>query len=206
MKITKVLFPEREYFKLPQKKQQIVLHHTVSSSAENVDDWWQSDKGLVRVATAFIVDKDGTIVQLFEPEDWACHIGKGSSSTENRRSIGIEIVNEGALQRQVDGKTMTWFNGKKQYCGSYTILQNPWRGYSCFADYSERQYNSLSDLINLLCDKFAIPKKVVASYAFAENYRNFEGVVSHHNLQKDKTDVSRSFDYGKLNGIEVVNK
>ncbi len=204
MKITKVRFPEREYFKLPCMKRQIVLHHTVSSSGEFVDDWWQSDNGTQRVATAFIIDKDGSIVQLFEPENWAYHIGKGSSVKDNKQSIGIEIVNEGALQRQADGKTMLWMNGKKEYPGSYTALKQPWRGYSYFADYSERQYDTLSELITTLCGKFGIPKKVIASYLFSETYRQFEGVVSHHNLRKDKSDVSRAFDFGKLIGMEKV--
>ena len=204
MKITKIRFPEREFFKLPAMKKQIVLHHTVSASGEYVDDWWQSDKGTLRVATAFIVDKEGAVIQLFEPENWAYHIGKGSSVQDNRQSIGIEIVNEGALQRLPDGKTITWLDGKKQYTGSYTVLNKPWRGCSCFADYTELQYSTLGELIMMLCDKFAIPKKVVASYQFAECNRQFEGVVSHHNLRKDKTDVSPAFDFGRLIGFEKV--
>ena len=93
MKYIKKHLPEGQYIAEKSKKTQIVLHHTVSgSSAENVINWFATDPG--RVATAFVIDKKGDVYELFDPQHWAYHIGKGSSSNHNKASIGIEIVNE----------------------------------------------------------------------------------------------------------------
>ena len=48
-----------------------------------------------RIATAYIVERDGTIFEVFDPRHWAFHLGlKGSQGQVDRRSIGIEIASE----------------------------------------------------------------------------------------------------------------
>ena len=67
--------PESEYFADPQKKSGIALHHTVCSSAHTTLDIWLHDHtpggGPSHVATAFVVEKDGTIYEAFDPACWA---------------------------------------------------------------------------------------------------------------------------------------
>lgn len=232
MKLIKIPFPENEYIKVPQTKTQIVLHHTVSSQGQFVDDWWKADNGKSRVATAFILEKDGTLLQLFEPQFWAYHIGQGSTVQQNQRSIGIEIVNEGALTLNpkdnldplqkilphyaepipnqnknpdnIRGQ-LYWFDGKHKFTGEFIVLPQEWRGTKYFPKYTEAQYDTLNTVLPNLCSQFNIPKQIAASYRFDEKYRNLPGIVCHHNLRKDKSDVSKAFDFTKLNGFILLD-
>ncbi len=200
MNIQRISFPINEFCREEFAKRQIVLHHTVSSSAKSAENWWRNDKGKQRVASAFIVEKDGTIFQLFDPKFWAYHIGTGSTIWQNRRSIAIEIVNEGGLiKEQRQGQDIfLWNDRRNEYKGEVVTLPEPWRGYHCFAAYTKEQYSAVMELLNLLCERFAIPDVLIASYKFSETYRTFHGIVSHHNLRPDKSDVSIAFDYRQL--------
>jgi hypothetical protein len=79
-------------------KTQIVLHHTVGGSAQSTFEYWQSNTD--RIGVAYILDRDGTIYEVFDPHYWAWHLGLTSSNNRvaNQRSIGIEIASEGALR------------------------------------------------------------------------------------------------------------
>src|SRR3990167_6592477 len=94
-------------------KKQIYIHHTVSGSFDSVFKWWTSQ--LERVATAYIIDKDGTIYEVFDPRYWAHHLGlHHKRNTElNQQSIGIELVSEGALTMN-EGKLFA-FDGKQVF-------------------------------------------------------------------------------------------
>ena len=102
MRMIKNYLPAGQYFAEETKKIQIVLHHTVSAGTTNaVRDWFAQTAE--RVATAFVIGKDGSVLELFDPKHWAYHIGKGSTSQHNKQSIGIEIVNEGLLTKTDNG-------------------------------------------------------------------------------------------------------
>ncbi len=87
-----------QYFAEEFPKKQIYLHHTVGGTAKSTFDWWNGTPD--RVGTAFIIDRDGTIYQVFDPKYWAFHLGLTTSNNliTNKSSIGIEIANWGALR------------------------------------------------------------------------------------------------------------
>ena len=196
MNIVTIDFPEKEYIKEASAKDMIVLHHTVSSSGAYVDDWWKDDNGKSRVAAAFIVEKNGSVYQLFDPSYWAYHIGKGSKASDNKRSIAIEIVNEGILTKQ--GNNYYWNDGTILFNGEVYTHPEQWRGGRYFAAYTKEQYKAVSGLLTMLCTRFNIPRDIITSYLFAKEYFHHHGVVSHHNLRSDKSDVSVAFEFGKV--------
>ncbi len=206
MVITKISFPEGQYLKEAAEKRQIVLHHTVSSNAASSIAWWKQTPE--RVAVAFVVEKDGTILQLYEPQYWAYHIGKGSTSDQNRHTIGIEIVNEGILSRERDfGCTQPnftphsmykWCDGKAFFTGTHIALPAPWRGSRYFACYTEEQYTAVGELVKYLSQRFPIPLLVNDTFTYDPANFAFHGIVSHHNLRADKTDLSPAWDFKKI--------
>lgn len=193
--IVNIDFPDREYIQEKIKKELIVLHHTVSSSARSSINWWKQDNGGMRVATAFVIDKDGTIYQLFDELYWTYHIGKGSTKFQNQRSIGIEIVNEGPLV-SIPGDGLFWFDGRARYIG--TPFYYNWRGEFAWATYEDAQLKSAVELCDHLCKLHNIPKDVLTDYQFKPDYRMHKGIASHHNLRIDKTDVSPAFNLFKF--------
>lgn len=200
MKMIYENLPEIEFIKQPTQKELIVLHHTVSSSGQFVDDWWKKDNGTSRVAVSFIVEKDGTVTQLFDPAYWAYHIGKGSNDLHNKRSIGIEIVNEGLLTCKVEGNQTKyfWLDGKHEFKGNVFKCQKLWRGSYYFAHYTEEQVQAVAELVKKLCEQLNIPKSILTDFEYMPGYLMHKGIASHHNLRADKSDVSPAFPLQRL--------
>jgi N-acetyl-anhydromuramyl-L-alanine amidase AmpD len=158
---------------------------------------WTDDGGAKHIAIAFVIAKDGVVYRFFEPGFWAYHIGKGSSGEHNRRSIGIELVNEGALdQISKNGEPRYYYcGGAARFQGEVHQLPAPWRGYRHFAKYPEAQIQAAAELSRLLCAQFFIPLRFAAPMHYNRSFLDFGGIVYHHNLREDKTDPSPAFDY-----------
>lgn len=205
IKIVNQLLPEFEYFKEPHQKNQIVLHHTVSNIGKYVADWFKADRGKSKIAVPYVIEKDGTIYKLFEPEYWAWHIGKGSNTKHNAHSIAIELVNEGVLYKRDNGEFYWWIDeknpqGKYRYKDKTTELKESYRGYKYFANYTDEQIEALLVLLGELMDKFKIEPQFSNTFEYDEKFRNFNGIVMHCNLRSDKTDLSPAFD------LKIINK
>lgn len=206
MKIYLNELPKIEY--VPSRvtqKDRIVLHHTVSDSGKYVPDWFKDDKGKIKVAVAYIIEKDGTVVQLFDPEFWAWHIGGKSKYKENAMSVGIELVNEGVLFKRENGDFYWWIDsenpkGKVKYLGEVHEEKDGWRGYNYFAKYSKEQMAALKELTEFLLNKFPlIPTNCIDNFDYVRGNMWRKGIVMHCNLVDNKTDLSPAFDLKGFN-------
>lgn len=208
MEIIKAHLPKGQYFNEPVKKTNIVLHHTVSSTAKSALQWWAIDPQ--RIATAFVIDKDGTIYEAFPPECWSHHLGlKEARNTElNKCSIGIEIVNEGPLTYQPQNGGWRWFVIPQRPMGiQYTgrVHRAVWRGQMAWASYTDAQYKAVSWLIAKLCRDFGISKSICTSRDLQPKAPEQYGIYSHFHVRRDKTDPSIAFDFNQLNPLAYVN-
>ena len=115
-------FPDTQYVRQKTEKKQIVLHHTVSGDKVDGDtSWWLHTPE--RVATSYIISREGQLHKCFDDEYWAYHLGL-SAEHFNRfgisyhrldpSSIGIELDSWGALLQHTDGLfyPVTRQNGK----------------------------------------------------------------------------------------------
>jgi N-acetyl-anhydromuramyl-L-alanine amidase AmpD len=229
MEIKVIDFPENQYFKQPQKKTAIVLHHTVSHGKHGVDgavQQWLSTP--THEGTAFIIGEDGSINQVFSPEFWACHLFRHSANEPaqlyqiEKCTIGIEIVNAGPLTKRsssiptesgcIEKTEYLWFDGQHVYDGPVYTHPEAWRGTQYYATYTDAQYNALNQLLDKLCADFNIKRDIVASYAFIESFEalvlqkehQLPGIWNHHNFRKDKSDVSVAFDYKRIAGVNLI--
>jgi N-acetyl-anhydromuramyl-L-alanine amidase AmpD len=87
-----------QYYTEEVEKTQIYLHHTVGGSARSTIGWWNTSN--IHVGTSYLVDRDGSIYEVFAPEYWAYHLGLRTNfnKASNMKSIGIELCSEGALR------------------------------------------------------------------------------------------------------------
>ena len=188
-----------KYYQEQCDKNLIVLHHTVSGSANSTFNWWNNQKK--HIATSYIIVRDGTIYEIFKPEYWAFHLGlKGTHGIHDRRSIGIEIVCWGGL-REAEGKLYRFdkIESKYEFRGEYYKCSKKYRGYSYFEKYIDLQINSVIKLTDYLIDKFNIPRQTPLDHlSFNRALSDFEGVIGHHHVRPDKSDLHPGFDWNRF--------
>lgn len=197
--------PADEHYQEVHPKRQIVIHHTVGGSAKSTFNWWLADRNksgeILKVGTAYIIERDGTIYEVFDPRYWAHHLGlKHRDNTRlNQQSIGIELASEGPLI--MTGDALFDVFGKPYKHDNYIQLALPWRGYAYFDEYDEPQLKSAFDLVAHLCDRFQIPGRTIVPEDAAEykpEYLEMAGVIGHCNIRPDKSDPHPLFPWADL--------
>ena len=198
--IITVDFPEDQYIREAQDKNQIVIHHTVSGQGVNGDiAWWR--KTADRVGTAIIVGWDGKIYQCFGSKYWAYHLGLKTSSNKklNQGSIGIEIDAWGGLVRT----NRLWYPAKwskdlKKFVANTKVAPiqnvqtypNGFRGFYGFERYTDAQIEAVRQLLVFWSERYKIPLDYHADmWDYSRNAMNDKsGVWTHVSYRKDKSD------------------
>lgn len=214
-KIKQFPLSENQYYKEEFKKNQIYLHHTVSGDGADGDiNYWKNTPE--RVATAFVIERDGDIIQCFSSKYWAHHLGvttevlkKNGIPTNrnielNKESIGIEIDSWGGLAK--DTTDNKWYPAKwdvsKKFVANKAckpiptenVIEYPngFRGFYAFEKYTPQQIQSTKDLLVYLCDTYKI-SKVFNPDIFditKRAYNKESGVFSHVSVRADKSDCN----------------
>lgn len=196
----------RCYFPERQDKDLIVLHFTAGTSCASAYRTWVADSR--RIATAYGVDPDGTIVEFFPPGEWAYHLGVKGTHRHDRRSIGIEIANPGPLKRDPRNPSqLNWWpkDWGTRYCDigeEDRYVTASYRGIEHFAVMPEVQQMAVGALVRKLCEEFSIPREASAAARRGDfdlaGFANYKGVASHSNFRGDKWDVGPAFDWDYL--------
>lgn len=174
-------------------KSLVVVHHTADGSPEASVRWWNQDPA--RVATAYVVDRDGRVHETFDPDYWAYHTGCGARL--DRRSVGVELTNWGFLERKGD-RYFSWTGVEVPADDVHTEL---WRGELYWQRYPEAQVEAACELVRQLVRRYGIdpdcapPDREGTDTA---RWRRFLGVVAHYHVRADKTDVSPAFPWDRL--------
>jgi len=200
--------PVNQFVPEAQTKDLVVLHFTAGGTLAGAYQSWLSTPE--RVATAYLVDLDGRIYEVFDPAQWAAHLGIPAAHNprfrQDKRSIGIEIVNWGGLKLGANGQLNSWPNSyRNRYCKlaeTAKYVRKIYRGLEYFAAFPEAQQEAVCRLTRQLCDQFGIPKQLpnpakrdLLDWSYFENYR---GIASHQNFNPEKTDIGPAFDWDRL--------
>lgn len=201
------LLPKTEYLNGVYKNEYIILHHTAGHDCPEtvIDDWARDTQG--RIATEFVIGGqrstdgrslyDGRIVRAYPEGNQAYHIGKCGSTLMATHSTGIELCNMG------------WVKNGKSYVNTKVLpeqivkLTSPFRGYTDWHKYSDKQLSSLRDLLLYIAKRDNVDlhrgiyewiKKEGVVKAFDYHQEAFDGKVkgllTHANIRKDKFDMS----------------
>jgi len=201
-------FPDNKFFREKTEKKQITLHHTVSGPGVDGDiDWWL--QGAERIATSYIIDREGRIHRCFGDEFWGWHIGCKTADFAalgvpycklDLNSIGIELDSWGALARHSDGKfyPISYAGGKVvpdlryppvTYIYEYCPTQK-FRGIQYFEQYTTAQLDTLHSLLIFLQSKHNIPAHYSSDIwsLCRRALQGQAGIYSHASYRADKTD------------------
>lgn len=206
---TTLQLPKGAYRDSVFEKRHIVLHHTAGYNAAGALATWKRSQS--RDGTAFIVDRDGSIYQTFDPRYWAVHIYRHDSGenpdfyTLEKVSIGIEIVNLGPLSRGTGSKNkdgLYTYTGKK-YCtlsDTQLYVAEEWKGHKYWHAYTNAQYDAVRLLLRELERDFQIPMLAAPlgdrlAVWDTKALLGYRGITSHCNYRKDKTDLSPAWEW-----------
>lgn len=191
-------------------KDLIVLHFTAGLSASSA--FWSWVARPDRVATAYLVDVDGKVYETFDPSRWAHHLGVAGPVNANfiqdRRSIGIEIVNVGGLKPDPkDPGQLNWWpsNYRVPWCrttDTARYVRRPFRGLEYFPVFPETQFQSVCQLVTMLSEAYRIPRIVPAERRRDQfdlrYYGAYRGIASHQNFHAEKTDIGPAWDWKRF--------
>ena len=196
-KIVQKRLSKGQFFEEASEKTQIYLHHTAGNgNAEGVARYWNSNDS--RIATAFVVGENGTIVQCFSSKHWAWHLGIDSQDFAtrglpyknlNKLSVGIEVCNWGMLKEK-NGKFYNYVKGEIN--PSYvTTLETPYKGYKHWYRYTDAQIEATRQLVVYLCETYGIPKDYRKEIwgLDVEAFKGSKGIYTHNSVRKDKADI-----------------
>jgi N-acetylmuramoyl-L-alanine amidase len=151
-----------KYYQQEFEKKQIVLHHTVSGPGTRGDlaTWAKYNSN---IATCVIIERDGTIQQLFSSRYWGYHLGAGKPYLD-KTSIAIELDNWGQLEEK-DGKLYTTYGNEVDV----DIVHYPkgFRGEQIFEAYTIPQIRAVGELLLLWNKTYGIP------LTYRENFYDF---------------------------------
>ncbi len=193
-----------QYLKSRRMKSLVVLHHTAGGSAKSTFKWWNKGDPR-RVGTAYLIERDGTIYQVFDDWFWAWHLGVKDDEIE-KRSIGIELCSWGGLTLKSNGILYAW-DGKyelgpmREWEHKLHHELTGYRGYEYFERYTEAQIAATLTLVPWLCDRHNIRARLARPFFDAANfatYKSFEGVLHHALLRRDKSDLHPGFPWVRL--------
>lgn len=213
MEIVKKHLTNGQYLTHEYEKKSIFLHHTEGTNAMSAWRWWNSTPD--RVGTAYIIDRDGTIVECFDPKYWAFHLGiHNDDNWHEKHSINIELVSAGKLYQE--GKHFRFYPlypNKLRYTtipkSEVEELRRDWRGYKYYHKYTEAQMDSVKWLMKEIVVKFPTIKANTDLKSFQEYNSDvikdhLPGIWSHSTVRRDKTDIYPGPDV--LKSLEEVNK
>lgn len=179
------LLKDNQYIHKKTSKKRIVLHHTAGGSAKSSIDWWNKYRD--RVCTPYLIDRDGTILEVYPPQYWAYALGINSSWAE-KKSIHIEICNYGWLNK-INDKFYTAY-GREVSADKVVTYKEKHRGHFYYEKYTDAQIKSTIYLIDYLCKKFniKISSKFVEKFWWYNKNTN-RTLISHTTVRKDKSDI-----------------
>jgi hypothetical protein len=191
--------PPSEYFPQPVHKTGIAIHHTVGRSARSTFEWWAKGRANGRpqlVGTAYLVDRDGTVFEVFDPSNWAYQFGldwtPAARIAFEKRFIGIELASEGGLIEAngnlycFDIQSPRTLKHRDEAFDHETV----YRGYRWFDRYEDPQLMALARLVDDLCSRFEIPRLHPAppfDY-YGDALAGFQGIIGHAMVRADKSD------------------
>jgi hypothetical protein len=183
---------EFKTIKTSNRKTQIILSETKRSAKNYINSLKYRYNGKNPYIPNYVVDKDGEVFKLINDEQFSNYMDKNEI---DEKSIIIVLENYGWLLKNALENTYVNYVGdiyKKE------VFQKKWRDHLYWDKYEEKQIESLSKLLNKICDKMNIEKECIGTNVRFNEVKEFKGIVSKSNYDFIYKDLNPSFDFNLL--------
>ena len=195
------ILPNNNFVETEATKKQIILGSTFNHDMRHYIGWLNRYNGEFKRTASFTISLDGSIHQHFNPKFYSRYL---NNKEIDPKTIVILLENDGWLLKIIENNGFYTWTGDI-YNKSIDVIEKKWRGYSYWAPYSDKQFESLVSLVNKLCEEFSIPKTAIGHNTKVDDLKDYEGVLYKSNLDKQYTDLSPAFNFeGFKNKIEQI--
>lgn len=174
------------------KKTQIILSETKRSAKNYINSLKYRYNGKNPYIPNYVVDKEGEVFKLINDNQFSNYMEKDDI---NEKSIIIVLENYGWLLKNALENTYVNYVGdiyKKE------VFEKKWRDNLYWDKYGEKQIESLSKLLNKICNKMNIEKECIGTNVKFNEVKDFKGIVSKSNYDFIYKDLNPSFNFQLL--------
>lgn len=171
-------------------KKRIVIGHTFNNNMKHISGWKHRLNKKYDKTAPFTISLDGSVYNHFDPAFSSNFL---QNEKLDKSSIVILLENEGWLIKN-EQKNL-FFNVNWSIYSSEDIFIKKWRGYEYWAIYTQKQLESLVNLVIQLCNDFDIEKNIVEHNTKIDDVEYYNGILYHSNINKNYTDPSPAFDF-----------
>jgi hypothetical protein len=195
------ILSNKNFNQIETNKFRILIGNTFSVDMMHYIGWLSRYNGNYKKTAPYTVNLNGEIFEHYNPIYYSEII---DNEEFNKSTILILLENEGWLSKDFneENKYITYVGNI--YNRVDDVLYKKWRHNKYWAPYTQEQFKSTIFLVNMLCDRFKIPKNVVSSNTKITNPHSHEGILYKGNLNTNFTDVNPSWDF--LNFKEEIEK
>ena len=171
------------------KKTQIILCDTKRSYKDYINSLKYRYNKKNPYLPNYVISKEGELFKVINPEHYSKFMGEKDIDSN---AIIIALENLGWFKKNpLEECYVNWLGDiyKKE------VFEKKWRDHIFWDTYTEKQMNSVTELVLSLCEKFKIQKKVIGHNVRQEGVEKFNGIVSKSNFNFVNKDVNPSFDF-----------
>jgi hypothetical protein len=183
------------YVKEKTLKNKIVIGSTNSKGMNHFIGWKTRWGGNYTRTAMFTITINGEIYQHFDDTYFSNFLGIHDIDPY---IISIVLENQGWLQPLNDVKSSYITYTNTIYKGRGKIFKKRWRNREYWAPYTKKQYNSLKELVNFICEKHKIKLNVVPHNLNINEIKDFNGITYKSNYNKFYTDINPSWEFEKF--------
>jgi len=170
------------------EKTQVILTHT----SRNFKDYLQSlnsrYNGNYLKLPHYVIEKGGQVHQIVEDKKVSVFF---RNNKINSKVIVVSLENYGWVRKNpLSSQYSNWIGDSVS-----KVQEKKWRNHNFWDNYTEKQIQSLTDLLRYLFDKHKIESNFVGHNVKIDGVENFKGVTSLSNYEKRSTKLNPSFDF-----------
>jgi len=173
------------------KKTRIIIGNSFTSGMKHCIGWVNRWNGNYTKTAMFTIDIKGKVFQHFSPIYFSNFLG---DEKLKESSITILLENEGWLTKDLSDENKYINYIGHIYNRKDSVFEKRWRNHTYWAPYTNKQEESLYNLVKELCNEFDIPLKVIPHNTNFYDAYDYEGVLYRSNFDKHHTDISPAWD------------